>query len=75
MNLDPHDAIISGLATTGYDCAKLSQATLNEIAHGQGGATEQTYLLGTSGSARIDSLRPIAGLAASVKNEHPLATG
>ena len=41
----------------------LAQAVLNVIAHGKGGPTGQTYLFGTSGSARDDSLKQIAALA------------
>ena len=41
----------------------LAQAVLNVIAHGKGGPTGQTYLFGTSGSAREDSLKQIAALA------------
>lgn len=41
----------------------LGQAVLNIIAHGPEGPTGETYLFGTSGSARADSLKAIAALA------------
>lgn len=41
----------------------LGQAVLNVIAHGPDGPTGETYLFGTSGSARADSLKAIAALA------------
>jgi len=41
----------------------LARAVLNVIAHGKGGPTGQTFLFGTSGSAREDSLEQIAALA------------
>lgn len=41
----------------------LGQAVLNVIAHGPGGPTGETYLFGTSGSPRDESLIAIAALA------------
>ena len=43
----------------------LGQAALNIIAHGESGPTGETYLFGTSGSARADGLRAIAALASA----------
>ena len=41
----------------------LGQAVLNVLAHGPGGPAGETYLFGTSGTAREDSLAQIAALA------------
>jgi NAD(P)-dependent dehydrogenase (short-subunit alcohol dehydrogenase family) len=41
----------------------LAQAVLNVIAHGPGGPTGETYLFGTSGTPREESVRAIAALA------------
>jgi NAD(P)-dependent dehydrogenase (short-subunit alcohol dehydrogenase family) len=41
----------------------LAQAVLNVIAHGPDGPTGETYLFGTSGTPREESVRAIAGLA------------
>lgn len=41
----------------------LAQAVLNVIAHGPGGPSGETYLFGTSGTPREESLRAIAALA------------
>ena len=41
----------------------LGQAVLNILAHGPGGPTGETYLFGTSGTPREESLKAIAALA------------
>jgi hypothetical protein len=41
----------------------LGQAVLNIIAHGPAGPTGETYLFGTSGTPRAESLKAIAALA------------
>ena len=41
----------------------LGQAVLNVLAHGAGGPTGETYLFGTSGTPREESLKAIAALA------------
>ena len=41
----------------------LGQAVLNILAHGVGGPTGETYLFGTSGTPREESLKAIAALA------------
>jgi len=41
----------------------LGQAVINVIAHGDGGPSGQTWLFGTSGTPRIESLAAIAALA------------
>lgn len=56
----------NAVPTKGLDTMKvedLGQAVINLIAHGAAGPTGQTFLFGTSGTPREDSLKAIAALA------------
>ncbi|MCY3640277.1 MAG: hypothetical protein OXH37_04610, partial [Gammaproteobacteria bacterium] len=51
------------LADSAMKPADIGQAIANLIAHGDGGPSGETYLFGTSGTPREESLAAIAALA------------
>jgi 3-oxoacyl-[acyl-carrier protein] reductase len=51
------------MADLGMKPEDLGQAVLNVVAHGEQGPTGETYLFGTSGTPRAESLQQIAALA------------
>ena len=56
-------AVSVPIAEAGMRTEDLAQAALNIIAHGSNGPTGQSYLFGTSGTARAESVKQIAALA------------
>ncbi|MGI9326376.1 MAG: SDR family NAD(P)-dependent oxidoreductase [Pseudomonadales bacterium] len=58
-------AVSVPIAEAGMKCEDVGQAVLNVLAHGEGGPTGESYLFGTTGTARERSLQEIAALAPS----------
>ena len=56
-------AVSVPIAEAGMKCEDVGQAVLNVLAHGKGGPTGESYLFGTTGTPREQSLREIAALA------------
>ncbi len=56
-------AVSVPIAEAGMKVEDIGQAVLNVLAHGPNGPTGQSYLFGTSGTAREQSLAEIAALA------------
>ena len=55
--------VSSAIADAGMKTTDLAQAVVNVLSHGANGPTGQSYLFGTSGTPRAESLRQIAALA------------
>jgi 3-oxoacyl-[acyl-carrier protein] reductase len=56
-------AVSVPIAEAGMKPEDVGQAVINVLAHGEGGPSGESYLFGTSGTSREQSLREIAALA------------